>query len=224
MCARYNLLSTPKALARYFKTVEVEHDFTLPLPNFNVAPTQQVPVVVDDPRRFEVMRWGLVPFWAKDPRIGRRTINARAETVASKPAFRAAFRKRRCLVPADGFYEWTGPRGKRQPLNIHRADGNPLALAGLWESHDEFGPTFTIITTEPNAYMSTIHSRMPVILEPADWNAWLSASDEDPGWYTALLRPAADDVLTGYPVNPAVNSVRNNGPHLLEFVATEPML
>ena len=170
------------------------------------------------------MRWGLVPFWAKDPRIGRRTINARAETVASKPAFRAAFRRRRCLVPADGFYEWTGPRGKRQPLNIHRSDGNPLALAGLWESHDEFGPTFTIITTAPNAYMSTIHSRMPVVLEPGDWNTWLSADDEDPAWRAALLRPAADHVLTGYPVNPAVNSVRNNGPHLLESTAIEPLL
>ena len=138
------------------------------------------------------MRWGLVPFWANDPRIGRRTINARAETVAEKPSFRAAFRARRCLVPADGFYEWTGPRGKRQPLNIHRADGQPLALAGLWESHDEFGPTFTIITTAPNAYMSAIHNRMPVVLEPGDWDAWLAADDEDPAWRAALLRPAAD--------------------------------
>ena len=170
------------------------------------------------------MRWGLVPFWANDPRIGRRTINARAETVAEKPSFRAAFRARRCLVPADGFYEWTGPRGKRQPLNIHRADGQPLALAGLWESHDEFGPTFTIITTAPNAYMSAIHTRMPVVLEPGDWDAWLAAEDEDPAWRTALLRPAADHVLTGYPVSPAVNSVANNGPHLLESAAIQPLL
>ena len=224
MCARYNLRSNPQALAEYFQSAPPEPPVTLPLPNFNVAPTQQAPVVLDGPRRFEVMRWGLVPFWAKDPRIGRRTINARAETVGSKPAFRAAFRRRRCLVPADGFYEWTGPRGKRQPLNIHRSDGNPLALAGLWESHDEFGPTFTIVTTAPNAYMSTIHSRMPVVLEPGDWNTWLSADDEDSAWRSALLRPAADHVLTGYPVNPAVNSVRNNGPHLLESTAIEPLL
>ena len=224
MCARYNLRSSPQALAEYFETAPPEPPVTLPLPNFNVAPTQQAPVVLDSPRRFEVMRWGLVPFWAKDPRIGRRTINARAETVAEKPSFRAAFRARRCLVPADGFYEWTGPRGKRQPLNIHRADGNPLALAGLWESHDEFGPTFTIITTAPNAYMSTIHNRMPVVLEPDDWGAWLAADDEDPAWRAALLRPAADHVLTGYPVSPAVNSVANNGPHLLESAAIEPLL
>ena len=224
MCARYNLRSSPQALAEYFETAPLEPPVTLPLPNFNVAPTQQAPVVLDSPRRFEVMRWGLVPFWAKDPRIGRRTINARAETVAEKPSFRAAFRARRCLVPADGFYEWTGPRGKRQPLNIHRADGQPLALAGLWESHDEFGPTFTIITTVPNAYMSAIHSRMPVVLEPGDWDAWLAAEHEDPAWRAALLRPAGDHVLTGYPVSPAVNSVANNGPHLLESAAIQPLL
>ena len=224
MCARYNLRSSPQALAEYFGTAPPDPPVTLPLPNFNVAPTQQAPVVLDTPRRFEIMRWGLIPFWAKDPRIGRRTINARAETVASRPAFRAAYRRRRCLVPADGFYEWTGPRGKRQPHNIHRSDGFPLAFAGLWETHDEFGPTFTIITTEPNAYMSTIHNRMPVVLEPDDWTEWLSADDEDPAGLAALLQPAADDVLMGYPVSPAVNSVRNNGPHLLQSTATQPLL
>ena len=104
------------------------------------------------------------------------------------------------------------------------SDGYPLALAGLWESHDEFGPTFTIITTAPNAYMSTIHTRMPVVLEPGDWNAWLAAEHEDPAWRAALLRPAADHVLTGYPVSPAVNSVANNGPHLLESAAIQPLL
>lgn len=215
MCARYNLHSDQEALADFFETTPTETLVTLPLPNFNVAPTQQVPVVVDGPRCFEVMRWGLVPFWAKDTRIGRRTINARAETLADRPAFRAAFGARRCLVPADGFYEWTGSRGNRQPLNIHRVDGRPLALAGLWESHDEFGLTFTIITTAPNAYMSAFHHRMPAILEPHDWDAWLGAEEEDPAWRTALLRPAAERVLTSYPVNPAVNSVANNGPELL---------
>ncbi len=224
MCARYNLHSSPQALAEYFQAAALDPPVTLRLPNFNVAPTQQAPVVVGGPRRFEVMRWGLVPFWAKDPRIGRSTINARAETVAEKPSFRAAFRARRCLVPADGFYEWTGPRGKRQPLNIHRADGQPLALAGLWESHEEFGPTFTIITTAPNDYMAAYHHRMPAILEPGDWDAWLAPEDEDPAWRAAVLRPAADHVLTGYPVSPAVNSVANNGPHLLESAAIQPLL
>ncbi len=224
MCARYNLHSSPQALAEYFDVAAEDLPRTLPLPNFNVAPTQQSPVVLDGPRRFEVMRWGLIPFWAKSDRIGRRTINARGETVAEKPAFRAAFRKRRCLVPADGFYEWTGPRGKRQPLNIHRTDGQPLALAGLWESHDEFGPTFTIITTSPSEYMSAIHSRMPVVLEQSNWDAWLSTDDEDPGWRAALLKPAGDDVLSGYPVNPAVNSVANNGPELIQATESKRLI
>lgn len=219
MCARYNLHSDQQALAEFFETAPLERPVTPPLPNFNVAPTQEAPVVVDGPRRFEVMRWGLIPIWAKDARIGRRTINARAETLADKPAFRAAFRARRCLVPADGFYEWTGPRSHRQPLNIHRADGHPLALAGLWESHAEFGPTFTIITTAPNAYVAAFHHRMPAILEPGDWNAWLAAEDEDPAWRAALLRPAAEHVLTSYPVSSAVNSVANNGPGLIHHAA-----
>lgn len=223
MCARYNLHSDQNALAAFFETSPSETLVTLPLPNFNVAPTQQVPVVVEGPRRFEVMRWGLVPFWARDHRIGRRTINARAETLIDKPAFRAAFRARRCLVPADGFYEWTGPRGKRQPLNVHRADEHPLALAGLWESHAEYGSTFTIVTTAPNAYMAAFHHRMPAILERNDWDAWLSAEDEDPAWRTSLLRPAADHVLTSHPVSPAVNSVANNGSHLVEPLVDNPL-
>ena len=180
MCARYNLHSDQNALAAFLEASPTETLVTLPLPNFNVAPTQQVPVVVEDPRRFKVMRRGLVPFWATERRIGRRTINARAETLVDKPAFRAAFRARRCLVPADGFYEWTGPRGKRQPRSVNRAYGHPLALAGLWESHAEYGPTFTIITTAANAYMATFHHRMPAILDPRDWDACLAAEDEDP--------------------------------------------
>ena len=224
MCARYNLHSDQEELAEFFEADSPERPVTLPLPNFNVAPTQQAPVVVDGPRRFEVMRWGLIPHWAKDPRIGRRTINARAETLTDKPAFRAAFRARRCLVPADGFYEWTGPRGNRQPLNIQRADGRPLALAGLWDSHAEFGPTFTIVTTAPNAYMAAFHHRMPAVLEPGDWDAWLAAEDEDPAWRAALLQPAAEHILTGYPVSPAVNSVANTGPELIQSAPSGRLL
>ena len=224
MCARYNLHSNQEALAEFFETAPATAPVTLPLPKFNVAPTQEAPVVVEGPRRFEVMRWGLIPFWARDPRIGRRTINARAETLADKPAFRGALRARRCLVPADGFYEWTGPRGQRRPLNIRRTDGQPLALAGLWESHAEFGPTFTIITTAPNAYMAAFHHRMPAVLERGDWDAWLAAEDEDPAWRAALLRPAAEHVLTGYPVSPAVNSVANNGPELIQSAASGRLL
>ena len=218
MCARFSRHSDPQVLADFFKSGPLDAT-DVPLPSFNVAPTQQSLVVVDGPRRLDVMRWGLIPGWAKEARFGARTINARAETVADKPAFRAAFRARRCLVPADGFYEWTGPRKRRQPLYIRRTDGHPLALAGLWERHGEFGRSFTIITTGPSAWMSTIHHRMPAILEPDDWDAWLSADDDDPGWQAALLRPAAEDALCSYPVSRAVNAVANNGPELIVPVA-----
>ena len=209
-------------MADFFKAPPLEEAVALPLPSFNVAPTQESLVVADGPRRLHVMRWGLIPAWAKDARFGARTINARAETVAAKPAFRAAFRARRCLVPADGFYEWTGPRNMRRPIYIHRADGHPLALAGLWESHAQFGHSFTIITTAPSDWMSTIHHRMPAILEPGDWDAWLAAHDEDPGWQAALLRPAAEGVLRSYPVSRAVNAVRNDGPELIHPIAAAP--
>ena len=219
MCARYSRHSNPQVLADFFKTAPLEEAVALPLPSFNVAPTQPSLAVVDGPRRLDVMRWGLIPVWAKDARFGARTINARVETVADKPAFRAAFRARRCLVPADGFYEWTGPRKMRRPLYIRRADGHPLALAGLWEWHAEFGLSFTIITTGPSSWMSNIHHRMPAILEPDDWDAWLSGDDSDPGWQAALLRPAAEEVLSCHPVSRAVNAVANNGPELIEPIA-----
>ncbi|MCY4112016.1 MAG: SOS response-associated peptidase [Chloroflexi bacterium] len=215
MCARYSRHSDPQVLADFFKSAPLE-PAVAPPPNFNVAPTQQSLVVLDEPRRLEVMRWGLIPAWARDARFGARTINARAETVADKPAFRAAFRARRCLVPADGFYEWTGPRNRRQPHYIHRADGHPLALAGLWEWHAEFGLSFTIITTAPSTWMSAVHSRMPAILEPGDWDAWLSPGDDDPGWQAALLCPAAENVLRRHPVSRDVNTVASSGPELIQ--------
>ena len=205
-------------MADFFKSAPLDAT-DLPPPSFNVSPTQRSLVVLDGPRRLDVMRWGLIPAWAKDARIGARTINARAETVADKPAFRSAFRARRCLVPADGFYEWTGPRSKRQPHYIHRADGHPLAFAGLWEWHAEFGRSFTVITTSPSTWMSAIHTRMPAILEPGDWDAWLSAGDDDPGWQAALLRPAAEDVLRRHPVSRDVNAVVNSGPELIQPIA-----
>ena len=180
-----------------------------------MAPTQAVVAAVgNDPRRLELFRWGLLPFWVKDPAMGSRMINARGETVASKPSFRAAFKRRRCLIPADGFYEWTGPRGKRQPHHIRRVDGELLAFAGLWESHDEFGPSCTI---EANEFMARLHDRMPVILEPEVWDACL-ADDAAPDDLQALIRPAADGVLASYPVSKAVGNTRNNGPAVVEAV------
>ena len=196
-------------------------------------------------RELRVVRWGLVPFWAKDPSIGSRLINARAETVASKPAFRRAFSRRRCLLPADGYYEWQRPdetgsddtpggRGKggkggaKQPYFIFRRDRGPLAFAGLYELwRDESVPddhehawlwTATIITTSAPDELGKIHERMPMIIEPDRWADWLDPESKDPADLMSLLAPAAAGGLDSYPVSTAVNSVRNNGPHLLERI------
>ena len=162
------------------------------------------------------MRWGLVPSWAKDVGIGSRMINARAEGIAAKPAFRAAFRQRRCLVPADGFYEWQKVAGGKQPMLIRLRSGDPFAFAGLWErwrGPDGEVETGTIITTAPNAVTAPIHDRMPVILDPADYDRWLDPSQPDAA---ALLRPCPDDWLTAIPVSTRVNSPKNDAADLIE--------
>jgi putative SOS response-associated peptidase YedK len=185
-------------------------------------------------RELRVVRWGLVPFWAKDPKIGSRMINARAETVSSKPAFRHAFKRRRCLLPADGYYEWQRPdgseadtpgKGPKQPYFICRGDGGPLAFAGLYELwRDAALPddherawlwTATIITTSATDELGKIHDRMPMVIEPARWADWLDPAADDPADLAALLAPAAAGGLISYPVSTSVNSVRNNGPELL---------
>lgn len=233
MCGRYVSATPPDQVAAYFGA-EPPAEGAASGPweaNFNVAPTTGVLVVRDDGavRHLETMRWGLVPFWAKDPSIGSRMINARAETVAEKPAFRSALRKKRCIVPADGFYEWKkaaggGAKAPKQPMYIHRVDGEPLAFAGLWEVwRDPSDPdrelhTCTVLTTSANATMRPVHDRMPVILPPSAWDAWL---DPAPAETDALLRhlvPAPDSLLTLHPVSTAVNNVRNRGPHLLDPV------
>jgi putative SOS response-associated peptidase YedK len=179
------------------------------------------------------MRWGLVPFWAKDPSIGSRLINARAETVDSKPAFRRAFARRRCLLPADGYYEWQAmsgtadrPGSGKQPYFISRADGGPLAFAGLYElwrdpelpdDHERAWLwTTTIITTSAPDELGRIHDRMPMVITPDRWEDWLDPGDADPVHLRELLAPAVADGLVSYPVSRAVNSVRNNGPELIE--------
>ena len=188
-------------------------------PRYNVAPTQPVVVVrtvstsstnvVSPKRELTFLLWGLIPSWAKDPKIGSSLINARAETVAEKPSFRAAFKRRRCLVLADGFYEWQKLEGKKQPLFIHMADRQPFALAGLWESwHSPDGgiiDTCTILTTSPNELMEPIHNRMPVILEPEDYNTWL-IPDDQPDTALHLLRPFLAEKMAAYPVSTWVNS------------------
>jgi putative SOS response-associated peptidase YedK len=190
---------------------------------FNVAPTDEAAVVVqrDDRRAVTAYRWGLIPHWAKDARIGSKMFNARAETLASSPAFRDSFSRRRCLVPVDSFYEWRRDGAVRQPYRIVRLDGRPLALAGLWSGWrdpetDQVRRTFTIVTTTPNELLASLHDRMPVIVPESAWDRWLDPSPADPGELHALLRPLDDASLEAYPVPRLVNNVRNDGPDLIE--------
>jgi putative SOS response-associated peptidase YedK len=233
MCGRFVSASPPDQIAAYFGAELGET--TLP-PSYNVAPTNDVYAVVDTPhgRRLEVFHWGLVPSWAKDAKIGQKMINARAETLAAKGAFKAAFRKHRCLVPADGFYEWQvqegqlGPKGKprKQPMYVHRLDGEPLALAGLWSVWRDpaAGPdapwlhSCTIVTTDANTLMAPVHDRMPAILPPSAWQDWLDPANDDLVALGGLLVPAPEGLLTLHPVSTDVNSVRNKGAHLVDPV------
>jgi len=230
MCGRAFLSSDFGEIARVFG-IPPER----PAPNFaanwNAAPTQDLPVVRYDAaarhRSLDLMRWGLVPFWAKDVKIGYSTFNAKAEGIERKPAFREAFRRRRCLVPVNGFYEWKKAGKARQPYAVARADRTPLALAGLWEAwHSSPGETggetlrsFTIVTTAANALLAPLHERMPVILDPEDWPLWLGENPAEPAELKALLRPCPPEALTLWPVSPRVGNVRNNDPALVEPLA-----
>ena len=194
-------------------------------PNYNAAPTDTLPVVrLDQERRrsLDLLRWGLIPWWAKDAKIGARCINAMVETVARKPAFRDAFnRGQRCIVPVDGFYEWQKRPGGKQPYALVAGDGTPLALAGLWdrwkESESEQAVhTFTIITGPPNELVSPIHNRMPVILPREGWRLWLGEQAADLEELLDLLRPYPTELMRAYPVGQRVGSVRNNDPALLD--------
>jgi putative SOS response-associated peptidase YedK len=226
MCGRFVATSPPDELAAYFGATAAPEAALAP--NYNVAPTQDVLAVVehDGERHLDAFHWGLIPSWAKDARIGSRMINARAETLAEKSAFKKPFATRRCLVPADGFYEWkkltSGAKPKKQPMFIRRADGLPLAFAGLWsvwrgpDRGDEPLRSLTIVTTSPNAVMAPVHDRMPAILAEDRWATWLDRGNDDVAALGRLLVPAPDDLLTLTPVSTLVNSVRNNGPELLE--------
>jgi putative SOS response-associated peptidase YedK len=227
MCGRFVSSSTPDEIARYFDA-EPPAEAALE-PSWNVAPTNDVYVVLTDGgiRRVAPHHWGLVPVWAKSPAIGNKMINARAETLATKNAYRHAFAKKRCIVPVDGFYEWQKVPGQRhkQPYFISRSDGEPLAFAGLWEQWR--GPerddsqrlrSTTIITTEANATMEPVHDRMPVILPPAAWDQWLNPDVSDLEVLGRLLVPAPPELLTLRPISTEVNSVRNKGAHLIDPV------
>jgi putative SOS response-associated peptidase YedK len=188
-------------------------------PRYNIAPTQMVPVVrldANSNRELAMLRWGLIPSWAKDDKIAYSTINARAETVHEKPAFRAAFRKRRCLVPADGFYEWQATAGDKQPWLFTMKDGAPFAMAGLWERWEKGSEpieTFTIIVTQANAFVRQFHDRMPVILHPDTWDAWLVSPDTT--LPMAMLEPFRGDKMTAYRVSKRVNSPKNDDANLI---------
>ncbi len=227
MCGRFVSASPPDEMAKYFEAMPPGEQVLAP--SYNVAPTNDVYAVLETGgvRRMEAFHWGLVPRWAKDPSTGSRMINARAETLATKNAFKPAFRKRRCIIPADGFYEWKAVPGqkKKQPMFIHRPDERPLAFAGLWEiwrnpaapDGDELH-SCTIITTSANETMAPVHDRMPVILPSDVWASWLDESTDDLDQLGKLLVPASPKLLELYPVGSEVGNVRNKGADLIARV------
>lgn len=227
MCGRYCLISSAELVAELFGLAGVP---ALPL-RFNIAPTQACPIVhVDDTdvgRTITPMRWGLVPSWAKDASIGNRMINARAETAAEKPAYRAALRRRRCLVPADGFYEWQKRAGERtkQPHCIRMKDDRPFAFAGLWESWNDPGgaaiKSFTILTTRPNAVLEPVHDRMPVIIARNDFERWLDPAVQDGAAVADLLVPFPAEAMRAFPVSGHVNRPANDDPRCMQPFAAE---
>ena len=217
MCGRYTLIADIGDLAQRFEFDG--NDFSYD-PGYNIAPTESVLTVRNvEGREAAFMRWGLVPFWAKDPKIGARMINARAETVAEKPAFRNALKKRRCLVLADGYYEWQKTPASKRPFRIIMKSGEPFAMAGLWESwKDPQGnvvPSCTIITTSANDFLAPIHNRMPVILPRELEEVWLDTDNSGTPSLTSVLIHSPAEILDTYEVSPLVNNARNDGPEVI---------
>ena len=219
MCGRYTNLLSWREIVELYEITNLDYRPNL-APRYNVAPSQNVPIVKAG-RELAIVRWGLIPSWSKDEKIAYRTINARAETVAEKPAFRSAFKARRCLVPATGFYEWQArENGPKQPYYVHGRDDRPLTFAGLWESWK--GPaglieSCSIIVTDANDFMKPLHHRMPVILDPAEFDAWLDPTQSDG---RALLRPCPNDWLEAYPVSTHVNKPANDDEKCIEPVSS----
>jgi putative SOS response-associated peptidase YedK len=222
MCGRYTLSSPTDDIALLFDLPEL-----LPvIPRYNLAPTQEAAVVrvpaPGAPRQLVPLRWGLIPYWAKEASIGNRMINARAESVAEKPAYKWSFKKKRCLIPADGFYEWKKEGKAKQPYLIHRQDGKPFAFAGLWSTwvDREHGgtpvETFTILTTDANDLMRPLHDRMPVIVAPENFDLWLDPKVEDPAKLQPLLVPHASEGFEAFPVSRNVNSPAHDAADCIE--------
>ena len=220
MCGRYTLTSAPEAIRALFR-YEEQPNFP---PRYNIAPTQPIAIVrlVEGKRQFALVRWGLLPSWVKDPKTFALLINARGESVLEKPAFRAAMKYRRCLIPADGFYEWQKAGDRKRPFYVRGKDGGPLAYAGLWESwHGPNGEeleTAAIVTTRANGTLAPIHERMPVVVPPEAFDLWLDCANVDAETAAALIAPARDDVLEAYEISTAVNRVANDNPALIEPV------
>ena len=228
MCGRYTVIASPEVLRALFGYAE-QPNFP---PRYNVAPTQPIAIVrlMNGKRQFALVRWGLLPSWAKDPKAFSLLINARGETVTEKPAYKAAMKRRRCLIPADGFYEWKAAGHRKQPYYVRAKSGTPLAFAGLWETwtgpNGEELETAAIVTTDANQTLAPIYDRMPVVIAPEQFDLWLGGPDEDTAAASALIRPAPDDLLEAIPVSSDVNRVANDNPKLIErgeMLGAEPM-
>ncbi len=225
MCGRYTITSAPEAIRALFR-YEEQPNFP---PRYNVAPTQPIPIVRlhEGKRQFALVRWGLLPSWVRDPKTFTLLINARGESVIDKPAFRAAMKRRRCLIPADGFYEWKAVGGRKQPYYVRQTSGAPMAFAGLWECwtgpNGEEMETAAIVTTNANRLLTPIHARMPVIVQPEAFDLWLNCADVDATTAAALIAPAPDNLLESYEVSTAVNRTANDNPKLVERLAATPV-
>jgi len=223
MCRRFTLFSSPQELQRFFGTPLPSFEI---LPNYNVAPTQEIPVIIqhENGRHLKRRHWGLVPVWAKEKAIGCKMINARAETVRLKSAFRTAIKQRRCLIPANGFFEWSGKLGNKQPYYFHLASGEPLAFAGLWEVWENKNTaaepipykSCTIITTDASDSVRDVHDRMPLILKPEFYGEWLDPENKEPGIIEEVLKNGCVKELKRYPVSKLVNHVGNNSKECIE--------
>lgn len=217
MCGRFTLSVDPAELSEAFGAYEFPTQFA---PRYNIAPSQPILAVPNDTKnKADFFAWGLIPKWAKDPSIGNKLINARGETVAEKPSFRGSFKYKRCLIPADGFYEWKSSDGKKTPYFIHMKDNKPFAFAGLWDEWNspDGGAlrTAVIITVEPNELMSALHDRMPAILNPDDYALWLNAAPQTPENLISLLKPFPADKMSAHPVSTLVNKPGNDRPECI---------
>ncbi|HEY9851452.1 MAG TPA: SOS response-associated peptidase [Leptolyngbyaceae cyanobacterium] len=220
MCGRFTLIQIEKLLTDIFQVSSVPSLS----PRYNIAPTQSIATILQnsetEERECKMMKWGLIPSWSKDTKIGAKMINARAETLAEKPAFRSAFKRRRCLIVADGFYEWKTQDGKKQPFYFRLADGKPFGFAGLWERWEkedsEAIESCTIITISANELMQPIHDRMPVILDERDYDRWLDPKVQKPESLQSLLQPYRSQEMTCYPVSTKVNNARTDSPECLK--------